>query len=88
MREQKYPPGVRFVFLLLLSLWIFMLIGIGDGGSWPDQLNNLIFAFTSTVSLVLLIIGLLPWAKKRRARALIPGLVLFLSGLPFFVEIV
>ncbi|MDP7178937.1 MAG: ankyrin repeat domain-containing protein [Verrucomicrobiota bacterium] len=51
-------------------------------------MNNLIFAITSTVSLALLIIGLLPWAKKRRARALIPGLVLFLSGLPFFVEIV
>jgi ankyrin repeat protein len=88
MRELKYPPGVRFVFLLLLSLWIFIFIGTEGSSSWPDQLNNLIFAITSTVSLALLIIGLLPWAKKRRARALIPGLVLFLSGLPFFVEIV
>ena len=88
MRELKYPPGVRFVFLLLLSLLIFIFIGTEGSSSWPDQLNNLFFAITSTVSLVLLIIGLLPWARNRRAKALIPGLLLFISGLPFFVEIV
>ena len=76
----KYPPGVRFVFLLMLSMWGFFIFA-ESGGLIK---NTSIFALTSTVSLVLLIIGLLPWAKTRRPGALIPALVLFVVGIPFF----
>ena len=80
----KYPPGVRFVFLLLLSIWVFLVIAPEGGQVKDGQLNTFIFALTSILSLVLLTIGLLPWAKKRRAGALIPSLVLFVAGIPFF----
>ena len=60
----KYPPGVRFVFLLLLSIWVFLVIAPEGGQVKDGQLNTFIFALTSILSLVLLIIGLLPWAKK------------------------
>ena len=76
----KYPPGVRFVFLLMLSIWGLLIFAGEDGQSQ----NTFIFALTSILSLVLLIIGLLPWAKKRRPGALIPALVLFIAGIPFF----
>ena len=80
----KYPPGVRFVFLLLLSIWVFLVIAPEGGQVKDGQLNTFIFALTSILSLVLLIIGLLPWAKTRRPGALIPALVLFVVGIPFF----
>ena len=57
----KYPPGVRFVFLLMLSIWGLLIFAGEDGQSQ----NTFIFALTSILSLVLLIIGLLPWAKKK-----------------------
>ena len=62
-----------------------MLIGLVDGSRWPYEINLLVFALKSVMSLVLLVIGLLPWAKQKRAQALVPALGLFMLGMPFLV---
>ncbi len=82
MREQKYPPGVRFVFLLVLSAFAAFVIPFADRTA-PSSASWAFFAITTLMSLAVFVIAMLPWAKNRRKRTSFSGLALFLSGIAF-----
>ena len=85
MRELKYPPGVRFVFLVALSMFTAVLIVTFEGGQFSRDAGWKLSTITTLMSLAVFVVALLPWAKNRRKRTLLSGLALFLSGTPFLI---
>ncbi|MBT3913645.1 MAG: hypothetical protein HOF22_10705, partial [Verrucomicrobia bacterium] len=88
MREQKYPPGVRFVFLLMLSAFTALLFITLDEGPAPRSVSWFFFAITTSMSLLLFVVAMLPWAKNRRKRTSFSGLALFFSGIPILATLI
>ena len=86
MSEQKYPPGVRFVFLLALSAFTaFLSIHLASAGVADRSGSWVLFAISTVMSLSVFVIALLPWAKDRRKRTFVTGLALFLVGTLFLI---
>ena len=86
IKEQKYPPGVRFVFLLALSAFTaFLSIHLASAGVVDRSGNWVLFAISTVMSLSVFVIALLPWAKDRRKRTFVTGLALFLVGTLFLI---
>ena len=88
MREQKYPPGVRFVFLLMLSAFTALLFITLDEGPAPRSVSWFLFAITTSMSFLLFVVAMLPWAKNRRKRTSFSGLALFFSGIPILATLI
>ena len=88
MRELKYPPGVRFVFLLMLSAFTALLFITLDEGPAPRSVSWFFFGITTSMSLLLFVVAMLPWAKNRRKRTSFSGLALFFSGIPFLATLI
>ena len=86
IKEQKYPPGVRFVFLLALSAFTaFLSIHLASAGVADRSGNWVLFAISTVMSLSVFVIALLPWAKDRRKRTSVTGLALFFVGTLFLI---
>ena len=83
MKEMKYPPGVRFIFLLALSIFLGILLdslflGMGEA---PSAL--FFFVIALSLSLPIFIISVLPWAKNQRKQTFFFGFFLLILSTYF-----
>ena len=70
MKEPKFPPGVRFVFLLVQSLTIAIALPIVTHRSEPREANMALAIVFAVLSLPVFLIAALPWARGKRLRTL------------------
>ena len=76
MKELKYLPGVRLIFLLALSIFSGFLLLCLDNPAGERQMP-IFYGVALFLGLPLLVISVLPWAKNRRKRPFFFGLALF-----------
>ena len=90
MNELKYPPGVRFIFLLALSIFsglLLITIFNRSGGSLGGGQLSLFYIIAFSLSFPLFVISVLPWAKNRRKKTFFLGLALsILSTYFLFID--
>ena len=85
MKEPKYPPGVRFVFLLVLSCTMAFVLRIVTQSSEPREANLALAIVFAVLSLPVFLIAALPWANGKRLRTLFSASGLLLIAGAFLV---
>ena len=72
MKELKYPPGVRFIFLLALSIFSgFLLLSIDRPAAEREM--EIFYIVALFLGFPLFVISVLPWAKNCRKKTQIRG---------------
>ena len=86
MKELKYPPGVRFIFLLALSIFSgFLLLSIDRPAAEREM--EIFYIVALFLGFPLFVISVLPWAKNCRKKTFFLGLALsILSTYFLFID--
>ena len=88
MKELKYPPGVRFIFLLALSIFsglLLITIFNRSGGSLGGGQLSLFSIIALSLSFPIFVISVLPWAKNSRKKTFFCGLALLILSTYFLL---